>query len=584
VVADQTQPVVFLLGALLCALGTSLLGASAEDLMPFERLLVKDCSKAQQLVAGFGDVQKEENLPHLLGVLRLDVAAIKSEIPYQGPVLDVPLLSKAGHGEIAGDRFLRTFEPDRELRARRCALTILGDYGTAGLNSLGELFDLLSDATVESVDPGIDELIEQAITHIADAAKVNGDDSRRKQLLDQLLPKLLTHDAPAVRTLLIRWRDIALPDLLGRAASHEENERLGYLTLLVAADEELQEGRPLLVQALEDSRPEVRTAGIKWLSRVTLGTADFLGLIAPRLRDEVGDVRSAAVRIAVNRLSRVQDLKGLEISLPTAALLVGFLDGGDAELAPIIGAMADAPEYRPVFAQAAVSLLRQHGDQGASILAQLPRLGVEPHIVLELAKKALSSSEFDMRLAGIRAIGRAVSDRRTVVSEALRVIKRSTAEKQQRVALLAALGEVLVSPPIGVVGLPAVPFYIELFGLPEAECPSLCEATEDQAPLLVRAVRAVGEGVVPLLVRPLKSEHALVRSRALQVIAGLPHIPERYLDDVVALLQDSEGDIRDAAESFLKLLPPASLASALNHTARWSDKNALERVQSLKGH
>jgi hypothetical protein len=124
-----------------CILSLSLPAAYGES--TFKDLIFRDCPKTLELLETTAADEKEKLVPFLREVLKLKIAAMQDPAAALGPKgAAVPGL-ESDLGNI-----WRSFSPDREIEAKRCALKALRTLGSSAGPALPEILELAGDPTL----------------------------------------------------------------------------------------------------------------------------------------------------------------------------------------------------------------------------------------------------------------------------------------------------------------------------------------------------------------------------------------------------------------------------------------------------
>lgn len=514
-------------GAVALALGTP---AQADEQVRLKRQVLSDCTAAKASFDALDPAGKEALTPYLSRVLDLHLTSsvgIQPQLPDASRALPFSSVESRPHElSIPAD-------PADEIRAKQCALELLGKQGKDAFNALPAVLSLLGKPTTPQ------QLKLNAAARSRDIAAVFANDSTSFSAADRKtlseLPGYLTGgSAFAARAVLIELGGYGVPAIVERLprATEEETSRITELlqSLQASGIASAPQLYPLLFTG--DEAQQIRVI------RMLVALEPALEEVLPPLIRLLDDL-SAAVRLETRRA-----IKKLVNELSTESLALGQ---SDQDLLMKIFRMAPPAErhemlaWLPALVNAVDGLELRLIDRFGSLTTELKRdiisgigeLKSPKTPSFAVVKSALSEQDAALRSLAIRALGRFSQSEAQVMKELGAALKAlpPTRDSSERETIQRAVAEAVAILHPRTIPAPVLTALIKMLEmrLPvEGQDPGI-HGKENASRFLehsaVRALIAIGEPVrspVEKIAKPGNSDQA---RRAIAVLGGLPPAP-----------------------------------------------------------
>lgn len=591
--------------ALVCSASIRILGVKADShKRDVDHLIFEDCGMARMMIGHLSPAELEKALVTLVSTIRLGTRGTGYAATGPGQIGGTGGARIPGHGELAGDIVLMSFDPGRNERARRCSVELLRSFLPERPLVIRELIALADDPDIVGADRALAEEMRGIVVSVAEEVAPEMSRGDAVLVLDSLIREqsgsVLTHWQPLFRLFLTDSLHLISRKYL---TSPEFDVSLQELLSALDPSGELSSG---LIQeaflSIDDGGRKTRI--LAWVERVGLP----VGRIMPFLLSELtaGSVKGVS-----------EVLHAIAASLPVGSCHA--VPSFDERVPPLV---VEAISSRGIVMQEAVRtglsgircVAQCRDDSGQTGLAALwcdrRQLRLYRHIIDELIgsdsqllgvswpaiatlpleqselegylRRSLNSAHRSVRVAAFSIYSEQPIDRGKFVSDALRLLKRPAVTGDEKREIVEQLAHSFVSPPIGIRGLPAVPLFLDSFELTPADCGLLCAGDARRKPLLVQAIGAIGKDAFPLLVRSLESVNKQRRRLALLALGELSPVDERMAYFLVGGLRDSESALREVSQQLVaNRRGEVAVRNELTKALKWSDADAAGRAAAL---
>jgi len=577
--------------------------AFAEE-QTIENLVTSNCEEAGMMVGHLPEERLYDVLSSLVRAIRIGIQNGKLSRPESGAF---PIVSPGlRHGELSGDIVVMSLDPERGDRTRRCIFDILRTFIYRSPLIIRDLIALADDPDIAPQYPEIRKDLVSIVIDFAliDSPKIRSAD--RILILDQLISSSPIEIVQRWRELFKIWKVESSHLLIRRFFGEVVNQnQLILLGLLGESDprgsESLSIAEQIVATSLDSERREKAIQLINALNPpadkllpfliFSLGygfpedTRYLINSLPNVVRDnDCSDEHKLALvdpDYVVDALSRQEsqlweglrssrrgvvcaqqcELINHESGLSRLWCEAGFLDNYRERINEMIE--GDAPEVE-------------------TIIESFTSLAVSQSELVDLMQRLFHSDITSVRVPAVSLYAQFASDRGRFVSDVLRLLKRPTVLADEKRKILLSLARSFVSPPIEVKGLPAVPFFLDLFDQSIEECGELCVESLEGASLISEAIGAVGNSAFPMLIRSLSSTNPYRRKRAFYALSRMRQFDKKMAFWLVSALRDPNKDIYEGAEVLvLKKMEIREVAQEVEKASEWSDKEAASRARGV---
>ena len=459
-----------------------------------------------------------------------------------------------------------SFDPSRDIEAKRCATELLQSLGAVSLEAVADLIKAAEDPLLP------DDLVAQMEEVAFDLAVAAGRDPRQspsEDLLSALLELALKGRSWPAVNVLFEIQSAALPYLTEQLRRVPESALPELNALLLNIDSQGQVIGPWLLKLLASGEEETNVRALELLSKLPAVYPRLLAAVVERLPASSGKVRDAlfsalelmvkdpqlsssmsADRHMVGTLfAALKSSSGRQRNIVEWALLV--LGIGNPEL--VKGALDLAGNADAELRRCALSLLGQSEESSDEIF--------------KLLAAALDDPVLEVRLEAIKALGRQFQRTNEVLSLFARTLRANAAERDagtKRTVLL-TFASALDCFSAGKAAVFLAPYLIEALAYKEAgeeqvekwpppqavQKGPVCRLAPHPA---VSALIGLGRDAVPLLVKAVRSTDAGVRKRAAYALGRIKPADAAAVGSLVNLLKDDDYEVRLTAQASLVLL------------------------------
>lgn len=541
-----------LLSAVLVPLGAVFGVAQAQDSL--KQAVIDDCARAHAELQKLTLEERNALVPYLALVLGLKLQQ-SGGIPANGalPERGVPSDAKSFDPSVAD--LWRSFEPTREIAAKRCATDLLLELGPRSVAALPSLVNLIVDPTapVDLVDRA-----EHVLNEISIAAAVEPALAIHEEVISALMKGLSAEGAFYASRALLELGPKILKQLVVELGNPTREIRDAVADILLRLDRRGDLIGSALLEGLKSSDDTARRRVIALLAHLPEMAEQSLPAILERLTDISASVGETA-RKALHDLFSASQYRESKIAAKLRDRLLQAFATATADDRAVI-----AVGLEPILAESTVSsaLISAYEKSSNPLLRRdlLVLLAGADHAKTDaLYAQALRETDLGIQLAAVRGLALRKGDLTRVLelyrSYVRRLGKNTDLDSRQAALLQVADGIGYLRPGRRAADL--VPPLIEALAFRETVDEPLPDRDPcSSAPIVlydpvVRGLVGIGGAARDALVKALGSRDAVVRRRAATVLGKIRPLEAPAVDALIGALQDTNTQVRDEAWAML---------------------------------
>ena len=574
---SRTRIIIFL--ALVVSFSTPLSTPARAD-NDFKRAVFESCRVATEALATLPATEIPEITSYLVRVVELPVSSSSPELfePFAGRPAGSPL---ASHREDLHDSALwRTFQPSREIEAKRCAAQLLERLYPSSVAALPALV-MASRDVAAPLD--LRNEVEKVLWRLASRLRQDGSIAIDKKVVSQLLALTDGTTSPLAANILVEIAPQGLPVLIEQLGKPDDAVRERIANILLRIDDTGAVLGDRLLPLLRAGSEDVRERTAVLLTKLPGYYPKAFSELVLRLEDTSPAVSNAffsALAKIASELQKWSDLTLDPLPLDTLSRALAGLDASKRDVAE--QALRVVVKVRPEAASGVVTLITdKDSDLSIRAIRALSSLKQAPPEIYSKLYNAAFSTDIFVRIEAIPVVARFAETSEARDTAMLRILKGLAAERDPgaRELLIAAVAQASGMIADGSTKERLIPYFIEALGAPEIGRSGV--AKERVAEALV----GIGASAVAPLRKLLGREDARVRERALIALAAIKPVEKATVRAWVPLLKDRDPAIRARAEEFLGA-HVAAVGDEIGKALGWSERGpraAAARLAVLGG-
>ena len=541
----------------------------------FKRAVFESCDTATKAIASLAPAEIPEITSYLVRVVELPVSSSSPELfePFAGQPAGLPLSS---HREDLHDSALwRTFQPSREVEAKRCAAQLLERLYPSSASALPALV-IASRDVAAPLD--LRNEVEKVLWRLASRLRQDGSVVVDKKIIAQLLALTDGITSPLAANILVELSPHGLPVLIEQLGKPDDAVRERIANILLRIDDSGavigERLRPLLRAGSEDVRK--RTAEL--LTRLPAYYPMAFAELVIRLEDPSPAVSAAFLSALAKINAELQKRPDLTLEPFALDTLFRGLSGPDVTKRDVAEqALRTVLMVRPDAAAATAALANDKDpDLTKRVIRALSGLRQPTSEIYTVLYNAAFSNDIFVRVEAIPILARFAESPEARDTAMLRILKGLAAEKDPgaRELLIAAVAQASGLISEGNTKERLIPYFIEALTAPEI---GRSGAAKDR---VAEALIGIGSAAVPPLRKLLGRDDPRVRERALATLAEIKPVDKATVRLWVPLLKDRDSAVRLRAEALTA--PHVALVSdEIVKALAWSERAPRAAVARL---
>lgn len=533
--------------------------ASAEP--EIKRNVIKNCPAALEQLPQVPPEQKDELLSYLGRILETPSNALQQLMEESTPPLPQPGNLAAPRDPFKGSVWL-SFDPSREIEAKRCAVELLVKSAPLSFEFVPEISILAEDKTL----PGeFRNYLSDSAWSITTAAAKDDTYNVPVEVLNWVYDQLTTASSYFAENVLIELHRRTVPYLLEQLKSADYPKRQKVREVLLRIDSDGSLIGPRLLDLLDSGDAELRQFIVDLLGELPGFYAQSFAPLIRRSADPALEVREAVYDALEKIFPPVSGEKQFSAAPEAIAALISELQKPLLRHRPIVErALLQLNAVNMPAVQDQLALLTQSIDADLRLLSLRLLAGVrspKPDLLLIFYKAEYDSSLL-VRLAAIDALGKRPERAEEVTASFLRLLKSniSTLDELAKQQTVLKVAQAAASLPV-VRNTPAlIPYFVEALGFEKLRLPGTLEAAVENEAAGNQAVAALshlGAPAINPVLKVLQARNAVRPRFAVQALILLPRLTpldRSAVKTVVSMLKDSNPDVRSQAQRSIKTI------------------------------
>lgn len=307
--------------------------SSAADLV-FKKKIIEQCDEAKAELSRRTFEEQLAVISDLKLVLKLNLFEVNT-VPDFGRTGQIIPQVNAPFDERKGDEIWRAFQPDREIKAKHCALELVKMLSPYSIDALPEMIELTQEHTLpHNVKNTLYNSMQSVILD-----SVNDDKfTIRTELVEELVTMLSGPFAHYAQNALIEMHKLSVPILFKKMRKPDGIFRDAIADTLLRLDDSGSEIGPGALRLLKSSDDGLRKRGIALLSKLESYYPFSLATLIESLYDISPEIQAAAVSALGEVFTKLKELPKVTLSDHTLDLLFrkffSISSAGRKQLAP----------------------------------------------------------------------------------------------------------------------------------------------------------------------------------------------------------------------------------------------------------
>ena len=266
--------------------------------LAFKRKVIENCTEAKADINRLEKAQQIESIEDLKLVLKLNLMTPNNDSLNLGknlnklPSINNPL------DNVKGGEFWQTFQPDREIKAKICALEILASLSPYSIEALPEMIELSDNHTLPH---DLQNLLHQSIKNIIIDSANDIHFTVPDKIVDQLIEMLDKPYAFYAQNALIELQKISLPKLFEKMVNPDPKLRDLLTSLLLRIDHTGDIIGTDLIKFLDSADDGLKKRAISLLSELE----GFYAFSLPPLIKKLFDISPEIQESAFDALNKI---------------------------------------------------------------------------------------------------------------------------------------------------------------------------------------------------------------------------------------------------------------------------------------
>ncbi len=509
----------------------------------FKREVFENCEAATESLGTIPAAEHADITSYLVRIVELPLSSRTPELfePFAGQPAGSPLSSH--HEDLHDSTLWRTFQPSREVEAKRCAVRLLERLYPTSASALSSLVV----ASRDSIAPlDLRNEIEKVLWKLAMRLRNDTTFVLDRKGLGQLLTLTEGTTSALASNILVEISPHSLPSLIEQLSKPDDamRERISSILLRIDDSGELlgERLKPLLRAGSEEVRE--RTAGL--LTKLPGYYPQAFSELVLRLEDPSPAVANACFAALAKISSELQQRSEVHlepISLDTLTRALSGLDTAKRDVAE--QALKTVIMFQPESALPFAPLI---SGKDADVARRAVKIVGASRKALPELYSTIYNAAFDadifVRVEAIPVLARFAPTSEERDGALLRVLKGLASEKDPgaRELLIAAVAEAsgLLTDPKTKERL--IPYFIEALAAPEI---GRSGAAKDR---VAEALISIGAPAQTALRKLLSKEDPRVRERAVALLGEIKPFERATAKLLVPLLRDRDSAVRAKAE------------------------------------
>jgi len=544
-------------GVVIAAAFSLLLCNIARADLEFKKKVIENCEEAKK---GLASLERSQQLA-LIEDLRLVLKLALNQIEAISPDLNPPKMGGIGAPleDLKGMDMWRTFQPNRELKAKRCATELLAKLSPFSLETVPDMIRMAQDKTLPA---NFRQILDQTTFSIAIDAANDESFSILPSVVEDLIELLDGPTSLRAENILLELQKTSVPFLIDELTKPDPKHRDAVTATLFRIDHSgviIGQGILKLLDSADDG---LRKRAINMLAELKDIYSFSIPALIVRLNDLSPDIELAIVNTLDKILSQSTNIPKVSLDEKTFKTLMFAYENSVGESQLVLSKVIS--QFGPLIPDFQSNVIRELKDPRdelrASALGILGSISRPSSEVERAIFAAFSDKSTLVRLKAIEAASSlsCSSDVITALSKTLKNIQRETDESlKQRILIGIAQTTTRLKP--GTLGSPLIPFLIQALPLEELKYntkdkPDPVLKSRIDIPLNsgVSALISIGKDSIPALLKALQSKDARTRLAALFTLIKLDPTSASTYKFLIPLLKDSDQQIRKIAESSLQ--------------------------------
>lgn len=520
-----------------------------------KRKVIEDCPQALIEIQQLTPEQRKDFIPYLTLVLRLQTGQMP-DLPLPPNSMDKDPTSGRPFFALDNADISRSFNPDREIKAKRCALEGLLLMVPDSLDALPEIIRLPNDPMVPT---DVKDLADSAVRFISVKAA-----EQNVELNDDFIRRSITlfkeRDTFHIENVFLELGPRTIPYLTEAFLGLEPSGREAIERVLLKIDANGDLIGPHLLALLSAGEDGVRMQALSLLGKLKGFYKESFGPIVALLQDVSPPVRERALKVLDEMLAKAPDEAWLKCSDESYSILLNSLRSAPLDFRPVL-----------IRISSAVTPFVEHGERALLELYDSAQTDLRAGIVdilggqselgddgFRLLMREMSSPEPSLQLRAVSAASRHDARKKEIVSAFSKLLKGNAAlkdvERRQRMVFEVAKAVARLKPEASAAAL--VPYFISGLEFPQlSPAGGQVPQSEDlNSNYMMGALVAIGPEALAPLVKSFNHADPLVRRRIAYVLGRLTPTRSAAIDALIAHLKDADSRVVNECKSSLEML------------------------------
>lgn len=540
---------------IIAALFFSVLPAFAD--LEVKKAVFTDCKVALEQSAKLNEDERRDLVQYLTEVLRLSTS--KPRIP-SGILARPGVTGELPFEDHRGEDLWRSFDPAREVEAKRCAVEMLGTLTPASVDSLPDLAAL----TIDRATPlDLSSLIEQKAIDIANGFETSFQGAISVEALNKLFIMSMDQEGGVAQNLLVSLHRVSLPYLLRELRLPDANRRdhiVKTLLLLERGGSQVGQGFVDLLTTADDG---LRKRALGAILSLPSFYSEALIPLTRRLSDVSPSVSSEAARV----LSQIAKSGAAIFPIKDAAstseeLFKAFRRVSDIDREELVPALALIGWYGlSNLEERMLHFTSENEDEGIRMRAfkVLGRIPILSDRGFEAMIRGLSDEAPGVQGSALEALSGKDERAGEIVTAIEKVLAKRT-PSLARPMLLLYMADVVESFGTEAKYESLLPYLIEALSIDYRDPTSSNGSITSNS--VNRAIIRLGKKSVPSLIKTFKNDSQVVRSRVAFLLGEVGKGDLMAINALVEKLGDPSPSVSEASYRALISIGPEVIARA----------------------
>ncbi|MCO6431059.1 MAG: HEAT repeat domain-containing protein [Deltaproteobacteria bacterium] len=525
----------------------SVLTATAHADLEFKKRVLDNCAEAIAEIETLDQQRRLELIPDLKLLLNLKSSGVESLRPESSGSQKIGAV-EAPFSEPGGGDIWKSFQPNRDVRAKRCAVQIIALLSPHSIETLPDLIRLSADHNL----PGdFRNIIDQTINSLAVSAAQDRKIEVSGSVMGELLALLKSPHSTKAENAMLEMRERSGEFLLNEIIKPDAELRDRITEALLKIDGTGEIIGAGVLQLLKSADDGLRRRAILLLGRLEQVFPLSVPALIEHLQDISPEVEEASADALADIYAQGTKLPKIVVSEKHLSDLLNAFTSADSrrreQLSPALRTLG--PLLPSFFSRMSRAMKSDDADLRAAVVELLGKIEGHATEAGRTVLPALSDQSLNVRIEAVRALGRLKNHQGVVqaFSKVLRTNSKETdTDAKQRVALEVSLA--VAKMGLGESASSLAPSLVEALRYPNV----LQGATSSELPGLHPAASAlisIGRPSIPLLLKHLTSKDLAFKKRAVDILANVTPPQSRAISALAQMLKDPE--LRPAASEAL---------------------------------